>query len=84
MQKLGLEFFSGEILKSEKMNLIKDKVNELVEEANKIPALESSTKTNSLEILSMRNKEVDISQADFDVLQASGELDPTKTYYIYD
>lgn len=29
-------------------------------------------------------KEVDISQEEFDALQESGNLDPSKTYYIYE
>ena len=35
-------------------------------------------------IENMRNSEVDISQTEFDALMESGELDPSKTYYIYE
>lgn len=71
MEKLKLEFSAGQVLKSIWLNMITQKTNELVDEVNNIPQ-------------TIKDREVDISQADFDALQASGDLDPTKTYYIYE
>lgn len=71
MEKLNLEFSAGQVLKSIWLNMITQKTNELVDEVNNIPQ-------------TIKDREVDISQAEFDALQASGDLDPTKTYYIYE
>lgn len=84
MQKLNLVFSAGQVMKSLWLNLISQKTDEIVDEVNKLPAMVAATATNKLEIDELKAKEVDISQADFDALQESGELDETKTYYIYE
>lgn len=84
MQKLNLEFSPGQVMKSLWMNLIAKKTDEIVDEVNKLPEMVAATKENKLEIEAIRNSEVDISQEEFDALQASGGLDETKTYYIHE
>lgn len=84
MQKLNLGFSAGQVMKSAVMNVITNKVDEIVGEVNKLPSMVAATETNKREIDALKEKEVDISQSDFDALQESGELDETKTYYIYE
>lgn len=84
MDKLNVTFAPAQILKAELMNLITGKIDELVGVANGIPTIDAATKENALEIAALKDAEVDISQAEFDALQAAGELDETKTYYIYE
>lgn len=84
MKKLNLEFSAGQVMKSLWLNLIAQKTDEIVDEVNKLPQMVAATETNALEIQSIKDSEVDISQADFDALQKSGQLDPSKTYYIYE
>ena len=71
-------------MKSLWLNLIAQKTDEIVDEVNKLPQMAAATETNALEIQSIKDSEVDISQAEFDALQQSGRLDPSKTYYIYE
>lgn len=84
MKKLNLEFSAGQVMKSLWLNLIAQKTDEIVDEVNKLPQMAAATETNALEIQSIKDSEVDISQAEFDALQQSGRLDPSKTYYIYE
>lgn len=84
MQKLNLDFSAGQVMKSAVMNIITDKVDEIVDEVNKLPAMAAATKTVSLRVDEIEASEVDISQEEFDALQESGGLDETKTYYIYE
>lgn len=84
MKKLNLEFSAGQVMKSLWLNLIAQKTDEIVDEVNKLPQMVAATETNALEIQSIKDSEVDISQADFDALKKSGQLDPSKTYYIYE
>ena len=71
-------------MKSLWLNLIAQKTDEIVDEVNKLPQMAAATETNALEIQSIKDSEVDISQAEFDALQESGKLDTSKTYYIYE
>lgn len=84
MQKLNLDFSAGQVMKSAVMNVITDKVDEIVDEVNKLPAMAAATETVSLRVDEIKASEVDISQEEFDALQESGGLDETKTYYIYE
>lgn len=84
MDKLNINFTPAQVLKAELMNIITAKIDEVVNEANKIQPLEAKAKENRVMIENMRNSEVDISQAEFEALQEAGELDETKTYYIYE
>ena len=84
MQKLNLEFSAGQVMKSLWLNLISKKTDEIVDEVNKLPQMVAATEANALEIQGIKDSEVDISQSEFDALQESGELDPSKTYYIYE
>ena len=83
MDKLNINFTPAQVLKAELMNIITAKIDEIVNEANKIQPLEAKAKENRVMIENMRNSEVDISQEEFDDTPES-ELDPTKTYYIYE
>lgn len=84
MKKLNLEFSAGQVMKSLWLNLISKKTDEIVDEVNKLPQMVAATEANALEIQGIKDSEVDISQAEFDALQESGKLDPSKTYYIYE
>lgn len=83
MQKLNLEFSAGQVMKSLWLNLISKKTDEIVDEVNKLPQMVAATEANALEIQGIKNSEVDISQKVFDDTPES-ELDPSKTYYIYE
>jgi hypothetical protein len=84
MKKLNLEFSAGQVMKSLWLNLIAQKTDEIVDEVNKLPEMSTAITENANAIQSIKDSEVDISQAEFDALQESGELDPSKTYYIYE
>lgn len=84
MDKLNLNFTPAQILKAELMNIIAGKIDELVDSANDMPAMSAAITTNRALIDGMKESEVDISQDEFDALQASGGLDETKTYYIHE
>lgn len=84
MEKLNLNFSPSQVLKAATLNVITGKIDELVTEANKNPATQAAIALNSERIDNIINSEVDISQAEFDALQESGKLDPSKAYYIYE
>ena len=84
MKKLNLEFSAGQVMKSLWLYLISKKTYEIVDEVNKLPEMSTAITENANAIQSIKDSEVDISQAEFDALQESGELDPSKTYYIYE
>lgn len=84
MKKLNLEFSAGQVMKSLWLNLIAQKTDEIVDEVNKLPEMSTAITENANAIQDIKDSEVDISQAEFDALQESGELDPSKTYYIYE
>lgn len=71
-------------MKSLWLNLIAQKTDEIVDEVNKLPEMSTAITENANAIQDIKDSEVDISQAEFDALQESGELDPSKTYYIYE
>lgn len=84
MKKLNLEFSAGQVMKSLWLNLIAHKTDEIVDEVNKLPEMSTAITENANAIQGIKDSEVDISQAEFDALQESGKLDPSKTYYIYE
>lgn len=84
MQKLNLGFSAGQVMKSAVMNVITNKVDEIVGEVNKLPSMVAATETNKLEIEALKDKEVDIKQTVFDKMFDDGTLDTTKNYYTYE
>lgn len=84
MQKLNLEFTPTQVLKSASLNTITGKVDEIVEEVNKLPQMVAATSENALKIQSLQEKEVDILQSTFDEMMEKGTLDTTKDYYTYE
>lgn len=84
MDKLNLKFTPAQILKAELMNIIAGKIDELVDSANDMPAMSAAIEENKILIQGIKDSEVDISQEEFDALQASGGLDETKIYYIHE
>jgi hypothetical protein len=83
MKKLNLEFSAGQVMKSLWLNLISQKTDEIVDEVNKLPEMSTAITENANAIQSIKDSEVDISQEVFDDTPES-ELDPSKTYYIYE
>ena len=83
MKKLNLEFSAGQVMKSLWLNLIAQKTDEIVDEVNKLPEMSTAITENANAIQSIKDSEVDISQEVFDDTPES-ELDPSKTYYIYE
>lgn len=84
MQKLNLDFSAGQVMKSAVMNIITDKVDEIVDEVNKLPSMVSATETNKLEIDALKDREVNIKQSVFDEMYEEGTLDTSKDYYTYE
>lgn len=84
MKKLNLEFSAGQVMKALWLNLISQKTDEIVDEVNKLPEMSMAITENANAIQGIKDSEVDISQDEFDALQESGNLDPSKTYYIYE
>lgn len=50
MQKLNLEFAPSQILKAASLNTITGKVDEIVDEVNKLPSIKLETETNTKSI----------------------------------
>ena len=84
IDKLNLNFTAAQVLKAQVMNIITGKIDEVVDAANHVNVVEAKAEENRILINNMREEAVDISQADFEALQEAGELDETKTYYIYE
>ena len=80
MSKLGTTFRQGETLKAEKLNLM---VNAINDNADELSATTQQATTNANAIVLIKERDIDISQDVFDNIPES-ELDPTKTYYIYE
>ena len=80
MSNLGTVFRQGQTLKADDLNLMVNAINDNDKTAN---TAKQTAENNSRAIDIIRNREVDISQKDFDDIPES-ELDPTKTYYIYE
>lgn len=84
IDKLNLNFSAAQVLKAQVMNIIAGKIDEVVDAANHVNVVEAKAEENRILINNMREEVVDISQTDFEALQEAGELDETKTYYIYE
>lgn len=84
IDKLNLNFTAAQVLKAQVMNIITGKIDEVVDAANHVNVVEAKAEENRILINNMREEAVDISQTDFEALQEAGELDETKTYYIYE
>lgn len=84
MKKLNLEFGAGQVLKATQMNVITGKVDEVVDEVNKLPDMDSAIKENRSLINAIKEEKVDIPQDVFDDMKESGTLDPTKEYNTYE
>ena len=82
--KLNLNFTAAQVLKAQVMNIITGKIDEVVDAANHVNVVEAKAEENRILINNMKEEAVDISQTDFEALQDAGELDETKTYYIYE
>lgn len=81
MSKLGSVFRQGQTLKADDLNLM---VNAINDNADVSSQAKQTAENNSRAINIINNRDVDISQAEFDALQEQGLLDPTKHYYIYE
>lgn len=84
IDKLNLNFTAAQVLKAQVMNIITGKIDEVVDAANHVNVVDAKAEENRILINNMREEAVDISQTDFEALQEAGELDETKTYYIYE
>lgn len=80
MSLLGSVFRQGQTLKAEELNLMVDAINDTAEE---LTATTQQATTNANAIALIKERDIDISQDVFDNIPES-ELDPTKTYYIYE
>lgn len=81
MSKLGSVFRQGQTLKAEDLNLM---VNAINDNADKSESAKQISENNARAIEIINNRDVNISESEFERLQASGELDPNKNYYIYE
>lgn len=81
MSKLGSVFRQGQTLKAEDLNLM---VNAINDNADKSESAKQISENNARAIEIINNRDANISESEFERLQASGELDPNKNYYIYE
>ena len=81
MSRLGSNFRQGQTLKAEDLNLM---VNAINDNADVSQAAKQTAENNTRAIEIIKNRDVNISESEFERLQASGELDPNKNYYIYE
>ena len=81
MSNLGTVFRQGQTLKADDLNLMVNAINDNDKTAN---AAKQTAENNSRAIDILRNREVDISESEFEALQEAGQLDPNKTYFIYE
>ena len=81
MSKLGSVFRQGQTLKAEDLNLM---VNAINDNDDKSESAKQISENNARAIDIINNRDVNISESEFERLQASGELDPNKNYYIYE
>lgn len=81
MSKLGSVFRQGQTLKAEDLNLMVNAINDNNDKSESAKQI-SENNTRAIEIIN--NRDVNISESEFERLQASGELDPNKNYYIYE
>lgn len=81
MSKLGSVFRQGQTLKAEDLNLM---VNAINDNAEKSESAKQSADNSARMVEIINNRDVNISEAEFERLQASGGLDMSKNYYIYE
>ena len=81
MSTLGSVFRQGQTLKADDLNLM---VNAINDNADKSESAKQISENNARAIEIINNRDVNISESEFERLQASGELDPNKNYYIYE
>lgn len=81
MSILGTTFRQGETLKAEKLNLM---VNAINDTADELSATSQKATTNANAIALIKERDIDISESEFEALREAGQLDPSKTYYIYE
>ena len=81
MSKLGSVFRQGQTLKADDLNLM---VNAINDNADKSESAKQISENNARAIEIINNRDVNISESEIERLQASGELDPNKNYYIYE
>ena len=81
MSKLGNVFRQGQTLKADDLNLM---VNAINDNADVSQEAKQTAENNTRAIDLLKQREVDISESEFEALQSAGQLDPTKTYYIYE
>ena len=79
--KVGTNFRAGQKLKAEELNLLVTAINDNADLLDKTKQ-SADNNTRSIEIINSR--EVDISDTEFESLKESGNLDTSKTYYIYE
>lgn len=81
MSAIGTRFITGQTLKADHLNLMVEAINDNNTTAQ---AAKLQSQTNANEISAIKDKDVDISESEFEALQEAGELDESKTYYIYE
>ena len=84
IDKLNMRFTAGQVMKSELMNVIVNRIDEVVDAANLIPEVDEMAKANALAIEAIRNNIVWLTQDEFDEMYKAGTLDPTKEYRTYE
>ena len=82
--KLDIEVSGGQVLKSATFNAVTSKVDEIVDEVNKLPEMNVAIRENRLLIDAIKKEKVDIPQGMFDDMKEAGLLDPTKEYNTYE
>lgn len=81
MSILGTTFRQGETLKAEKLNLM---VNAINDTADELSTTSQKATNNANSIALIKERDIDISESEFEALREAGQLDPSKTYYIYE
>lgn len=81
MSILGTTFRQGETLKAEKLNLMVNAINDIADE---LSATRQKATNNANAIALIKERDIDISESEFEALREAGQLDPSKTYYIYE
>ena len=84
LDKLDFQFTAGQVLKAELMNIMKDRINEVVDAVNTLPETNAKIESNQLHIEALENEKVDLTQEEFEAMLAAGTLDPTKEYNTYE
>ena len=58
-------------------------VNAINDTADELSATSQKATTNANAIALIKERDIDISESEFEALREAGQLDPSKTYYIY-